>query len=249
MNKWISLGFFVLFSLMSLGSNAKIEFTISALVGNADQENQFDYDGHSYGVKGSSNSFGIRVGMDVNKHISLEVSYFDYGSLENNERINDVFYYGSSTISMSGDSITSYQDNRGEYQNVTSIYSRQENIEIEAKSFNAGILGRLPLGPSVAIGGRVGMAMWSYDESLKTSYSTRFYQNDNTLFWDNSGVGGGSDSDKGFSPYFGFLVMYYFGDSMSISVEYSYLELDVETFNTDSEQTIENTSLSLGFRF
>lgn len=104
----------------------------------------------------------------------------------------------------------------------------------DSRSFNVGLKGSIRLSRVVSLIGRIGIAMWELD----------FTETDSAFPGDIF-----RDSDEGTDTYFGVGLQMNLDNNFIIAIEYTELDLSPNIGAANTNHTIENVSLSAGFRF
>ncbi len=102
---------------------------------------------------------------------------------------------------------------------------------IESSAINVGMSARIPLGHTVSLIGRAGIASWDLDYTLKdNNYIER-------------------DSDEGVDGYVGVGLRFDLEDNFRVGIEYTGLGYKASLGSANTDQVINNLAISAGFTF
>ena len=224
---------FLSLALLSLSGLAFSEapaqtFSAELLLGKAKQsskiENLDDFDD-------DDTSKGIRLAYQFNKYLAIEASYTDFGSVTDSESISyDYDWYGYGIIE------------------ETWTFS----MEHEAKAIKLGIKGILPVTDNFSVIGRVGVAKWDYELTMKLAYLATYTDYYNSYYDDSYyDSDSASEKDNGTDVYYGLGLQYIFDNNIIVGLEYNLLEFDtsLSDLTVESEHEITDLTLSLGYAF
>ncbi|MGI1679802.1 MAG: porin family protein [Cellvibrionaceae bacterium] len=111
-----------------------------------------------------------------------------------------------------------------------------ENVTdyVDSSAINVGMNAKIPLGHTVSLIGRVGIASWDLDYKEK-----------------NSGFPGDDykDSDQGVDGYIGFGLRFDLEENFRVGIEYTGLGYRASLGSADTDQVINNLAITAGFTF
>ncbi len=153
------------------------------------------------GISEKENAFGIGAGFKLNSTFALELAWRDFGEITGRE---------------------------GEYYDANNYW--RENYSFSSNSFQASLLGSLPLNDALSVYGRVGLA--SIDYELGVKYEER---SDGVFYRDSDGV-----TKTKTKTLFGLGLDYRISQAFSLRIDYSLY---------DDYNEIEISSTTLGLTF